>query len=97
MPTLLEKMDYETYRAKIDAANVRIGELTAERDRAAKRSPAEIAAPAMLAALIDATAMLEHYASGKRDNWDGSTKGQALATIREGQAAIAAAKGAANG
>lgn len=58
----------------------------------APADPLRDAAPAMLAALIDAVAMLEHYASGKPGNWDGSTKGQALATIREGKAAIDAAR-----
>lgn len=35
------------------------------------------------AALIDAVAMLEHYTSGRPDNWDGSTKRQAQVLIRE--------------
>jgi hypothetical protein len=33
--------------------------------------------------MVDLIAMLEHYTSGRPDNWDGSTKRQALVTIRE--------------
>jgi len=33
--------------------------------------------------LIDALAMLRHWVSGKADNWDGSTKGQARVLIRQ--------------
>lgn len=41
------------------------------------------------AALIDALALLEHYAEGRPLNWDGSTKRQALATVRQGRDALA--------
>lgn len=37
----------------------------------------------MINVLIDAKAMLEHWIKGRKDNWDGSTKGQARATVRE--------------
>lgn len=33
--------------------------------------------------MTDLIAMLEHYTSGRPDNWDGSTKRQALVTIKE--------------
>jgi len=33
--------------------------------------------------LIDAHAMLQHYISGKADNWDGSTKKQAVVLVME--------------
>ena len=51
------------------------------------------AAPELLEALIDTLGMLDHYQSGRADNWDGSTKGQALSTIRDARAAIAKATG----
>ena len=46
----------------------------------------------LVAALIDCHAMLEHYASGKPHNWDGSTKTQAKVAMREAIAALAKAK-----
>ena len=36
----------------------------------------------LLTALIDTSALLEHYAQGRPLNWDGSTKQQALAQLR---------------
>lgn len=35
------------------------------------------------AALIDAAAMLEHYALRRTSNWDGSTERQAFVLIKE--------------
>jgi len=46
----------------------------------------------VISSLIDIAGMLEHYTSGRPDNWDGSTKRQALATIREAKALIAELK-----
>lgn len=51
------------------------------------------AAPDLLEALTDALGMLDHYMSGRADNWDGSTKGQARSTLVDGRAAIAKARG----
>ena len=42
------------------------------------------------AVMVDLVAMLDHYAHGRPDNWDGSTKGQALATLREARALLTA-------
>lgn len=33
--------------------------------------------------LLDAWGLLDHYTSGRPDNWDGTTRTQALATIRD--------------
>lgn len=49
------------------------------------------AAPKLAAALQDALGMLDHYISGRPDNWDGSTAGQTRSTIRDGRAALAKA------
>lgn len=51
------------------------------------------ASPAMFALLIDAVALLDHYASGRADNWDGSTRNATRVTIREIRAAIVSARG----
>ena len=50
------------------------------------------AAPDLLAALIDAVAMMDAIAKGQW-NWDGSTEGQAKSVARDAIAAIAKAKG----
>jgi hypothetical protein len=47
----------------------------------------------LLAALIDTNALLEHYAEGRKLNWDGSTKQQALLQIRTNNTFIAFIKG----
>jgi len=47
---------------------------------------------AMLAALIDAAAMLEHYRSGRAHNWDGSTHGQMASTMLDIERAIVKAR-----
>ena len=44
----------------------------------------------LLEALGDAIAMLEHYQSGRADNW---TRGRALSTIKDARTAIAKARG----
>jgi len=33
--------------------------------------------------IVDLKALLEHYVSGRADNWDGSTRTQALVTIKQ--------------
>ena len=33
--------------------------------------------------IVDLKGMLEHYVSGRADNWDGSTRTQALVTIQQ--------------
>jgi hypothetical protein len=33
--------------------------------------------------ICDLTSLLEHYVSGRPDNWDGSTRTQALVTIKQ--------------
>jgi len=33
--------------------------------------------------IVDLKGMLEHYVSGRADNWDGSTRTQALVTIKQ--------------
>ena len=33
--------------------------------------------------IVDLAFLLEHYVSGRADNWDGSTRTQALVTIKE--------------
>ena len=50
------------------------------------------AAPDLLAALIDAVAMMDAIAKGQW-NWDGSTEGQAKSVARDAIAAIAKARG----
>lgn len=50
------------------------------------------AAPDLLAALIDAVAMMDAIAKGQW-NWDGSTEGQAKSVARDAIAAITKAKG----
>ena len=50
------------------------------------------AAPDLLAALIDAVAMMDAIAKGQW-NWDGSTEGQAKSVARDAIAAINKAKG----
>lgn len=42
----------------------------------------------LLMSLCDMSALLEHYTSGRPDNWDGSTKRQALVAMREAKALI---------
>lgn len=51
------------------------------------------AAPDLLAALVDAVAMMDAVARGQW-NWDGSTEGQARSTAKDARAAIAKATGA---
>jgi hypothetical protein len=36
--------------------------------------------------IIDLKALLEHYLSGKPDNWDNTTKTQAMVTLRKAKA-----------
>lgn len=43
---------------------------------------------ALEALLIDAKALLDHYAHGRPDNWDGSTRRQALVTLAQIEAAL---------
>lgn len=57
-----------------------------------KRWPDGAVCPDLLAALIDAAAMLDAIARGQR-NWDGSTEGQARSTAKDARAAIAKATG----
>lgn len=44
---------------------------------------------ALLTALIDTNALLEHYVEGRKLNWDGSTGEQARRAIRTNAAVIA--------
>lgn len=54
------------------------------------------AAPDLYTALVDAIAMLEHYTSGRPDNWDGSTRRQARSVIKHAMHTLAAARGEEN-
>lgn len=55
--------------------------------------PVREAAPDLLAALIDAVAMLEVYTDPRGSRVNASTAGQARSTIRDARAAIAKAEG----
>lgn len=43
----------------------------------------DISVSEFIAASDDVRAMLEHYVSGRSDNWDGTTLTQAKATLRD--------------
>lgn len=60
---------------------------------AAARLRLRDAAPDLLAALIDAVAMLEVYTDPRGSRVNASTAGQARSTIRDARAAIAKAEG----
>jgi hypothetical protein len=70
------------------AANM-MGALSAP-ETAAERDRLRAVNAELLEALGDAIAMLEHYQSGRADNW---TRGRALSTIKDARTAIAKARG----